>query len=210
VATTQLNVNGDSFGISVVAGAAKYKRSTNLGEGTGTYGDGTLLDWRIHTGVNNENPWSGAAITAGPGTYFDVPKCPEVVGGPQNWLKVYTAADIDVPGFAGADITTGTVPQIGSSAVPLVGNINVSGLTTGQFYVVAGAFSQTVTINLTMTGPGQTPLTASHVIGSPGSQNRLHSVEFSFNNPGGELLQYCVFGEPWRHLGPPTCRRRPS
>lgn len=185
VATTQLNTNGDSFGISVKAGAAKYKRATALGEGTGTYGDGTLLDWRIHTGVSNENPWSGNAVSAGPGTYFDVPKCSEIVGGPQNWLKVYTTADIDVPGFGGADITTGTVPQIGSSAVPLTGNIKVSGLTDGKFYVVAGAFSQTVTINLTMTGPGQTPLTASHVIGSPGNNNRLHSVEFSFSNPGG-------------------------
>lgn len=185
VATTQLNNNGDSFGISVVAGDAKYKRSTGLGEGTGVYGDGTLLDWRIHTGVNNENPFLGAAVSAGPGTYFDIPVCTEIVGAPQNWLKVYTAADIDVAGFAGADITTGTVPQIGSSAVPLTGNIAVSRLTDGQFYVVAGAFSQTVTINLTMTGPGQTPLTASHVIGSPGSNNRLHSVEFSFSNPGG-------------------------
>lgn len=66
VATTQLNTNGDSFGISVKAGAAKYKRATALGEGTGTYGDGTLLDWRIHTGVNNENPFLGNAVSAGP------------------------------------------------------------------------------------------------------------------------------------------------
>ncbi len=185
VVTTQLNTNGDSFGISVKAGAAKYKRATGLGEGTGTYGDGTLLDWRIHTGVNNENPFQGNAVSAGPGTYFDIPKCSEVVGSPQNWLKVYTTADIDVAGFAGANITTGTVPQIGSNAVPLTGNINVSGLTDGKFYVVAGAFSQSVIINLTMSGPGQTPLTATHTIGSPGAQNRLHSVEFSFTNPGG-------------------------
>ncbi len=185
VATTQLNVNGDSFGISVKAGAAKYKKCTALSEATGTYGDGTLLDWRIHTGVNNENPFLGNAVSAGPGTYFDVPKCSEIVGSPQNWLKVYTTADIDVAGFAGANITTGTVPQIGSSTVPLTGNIKVSGLTDGKFYVVAGAFSQTVTINLTMTGPGQTPLTATNTIASPGSQNRLHSVEFSFTNPGG-------------------------
>ena len=201
VVTTQLNTNGDSFGISVKAGAAKYKRATALGEGTGTYGDGTLLDWRIHTGVNNENPFQGNAVSAGPGTYFDIPKCSEVVGSPQNWLKVYTTADIDVAGFAGANITTGTVPQIGSNSVPLTGNINVSGLTDGKFYVVAGAFSQSVIINLTMSGPGQTPRTATHTIGNPGNNNRLHSVEFSFNNPGGNYYNIAYSVNHGSNLG---------
>lgn len=184
VGTTQLNTNGDSFAVSVVAGDSKYKTSTALGETTGTYGDGTLLDWRIETGTNGDNPFAGGTVTNGGGTYFDTPTAAEVVYSPQNWLKVYTTADIDIAGFGAADITSGTVPMIGSSAVPLVGNIDISNLSDGQFYMVAGSFSQSMTLDIKMTGAGQTDLTSQIVVSPGGSNNRLHSVEWAFDNTG--------------------------
>lgn len=184
-ATTQLNNSGDSFAVSVVAGDSKFKTSTALGEVTGAFGDGTLLDWRVETGTNGDNPFAGGTVTDGGSTYFDVPTSTEVVYSPQNWLKVYTSSDIDVAGFGGADITSGTVPMVGSSANPLNGNIDISNLSDGQFYMVAGSYSQNATLTITMTGAGQPDLTDVQVVSPGGNNNRLHAVEWTFDNTGG-------------------------
>lgn len=185
ISTTQLNNNGDAFGISVVAGNAKYKTSTALGETSGMYGDGTLLDWRIETGVNGENPFQGNTVSSGGGTYFDTPTSNEVVYSPQNWLKVYTTSDIDVAGFTGANITTGTIPMLGGTANPLNGNIDISNLSLGQFYMIAGSYSQSAILTVTMTGAGQPNLTSQITVSPGGLNNRLHSVQWNFENPDG-------------------------
>jgi autotransporter-associated beta strand protein len=141
------------------------------------------LDWQIHTAVNNEPPFAGATVTAGPGTYLDIPTCNQQCGGPQDYFDVCTTSDIATDP---ANITTGTTPAVATRTVPLVGNIDISGLTDGKFYVIKGTYAESMRTILTMTGPGKTPLTVQRDTPGWGNNNRMISQEFSFTNPGGE------------------------
>jgi autotransporter-associated beta strand protein len=141
------------------------------------------LDWQIHTAVNNEPPFAGATVTAGPGTYLDIPTCNQQCGGPQDYFDVWTTSDIATDP---ANITTGTTPAVATRTVPLVGNIDISGLTDGKFYVIKGTYAESMRTILTMTGPGKTPLTVQRDTPGWGNNNRMISQEFSFTNPGGE------------------------
>ncbi len=141
-----------------------------------------FLDYRFETGNNGDNPFQGGTVAQGSGTYFDIPTANEVLYSPQNWMQIWETSDIDSDP---ADVTSGTIPMIGSSANPLVGNIDISDLLDGQFYMIGGSFGQNATLRLTMTGPGQPDLTDTQVISPGGNNNRLHTVEWAFTNPDG-------------------------
>ncbi len=160
--TTRMNLNrnsggaSDQFGISVVPGNARYVTSVDdLGGATGLIGDGTLLDWQIFTAVNN-TPFTGTTASAGSGVYMDTATCADTTaGGPQEWFDVWTTSDILTQP---ADIGTGLTPAVGNGPTPLSGNVDISGLTDGKFYIMHGNFGNSARVNMTMTGPGQTPI----------------------------------------------------
>lgn len=199
VATTRMNVNrasaaaADQFGISVVPGNARYVAAANgTLSATGLIGDGTLLDWQIFTAVNN-TPFTGTTISAGSGLYFNTATCADTTaGGPQEWFDVWTTNDISTQP---ANIGTGLTPAVGNGPTPLKGTVNISGIESGKFFVMHGNFGASARVNMTMTGPGQTPIVLpTYTTESPGSQNRMWLMEFSFANPNGNYynIQWTV------------------
>ena len=187
--TNVMNVEGADgangpFRISVKEGNAKWKKSAAAGGASGVIGDGTLLDWQIHTAVNN-TPFTGSTVSAGPGTYLRTATCADTTaGGPQNYFDVWQLNDMDTEP---SDIPNGTTPAVGNGPTPITGNIDISGLAAGQFYVLNGSFSGSARVNLTMTGPGKSPIVMpEYVAPNPGSTNKMYMMEFTFNNPNGE------------------------
>ncbi len=59
---------------------------------------------------------------------------------------------------------------------------DITNMTSGSLYVIAGSYSNTVTINVTMSGPGQPDLNVTTTISGHGNNNRLWSSEFQFTN----------------------------
>ena len=171
------------FRISVVPGDARYVAAADASSATGLIGDGTLLDWQIFTAVNN-TPFTGATVSAGSGLYLDTATCADATaGGPQEWFDVWTSSDIFT---APADIGTGLTPAVGNGPTPLSGNVDISGIESGKFFVMHGNFGQSARVNMTMTGPGQSPIVLpTYLTENPASQNRMWMMEFTFNNPGG-------------------------
>jgi autotransporter-associated beta strand protein len=183
----------DQFRISVVPGNASYVAAADgTLSATGLIGDGTLLDWQIFTAVN-ATPFTGATVSAGSGLYFGTATCADTTaGGPQEWFDVWTTSDILTQP---ADIGTGLTPAVGNGPTPLTGNVKISGIESGKFFVMHGNFGTSARVNMTMTGPGQTPIVLpTYLTESPGSQNRMWLMEFTFANPNGNYynIQWTV------------------
>ncbi len=180
--TTQLTSNGEVFNISVFPGKARYTPSTAVVGGVTTpFGDGTVLDYFVATGTNGV-AYAGNYLAKG-GTYINNPSNGGgIVNTPTSWGQTWVTSD---PDSAPLDYKTGTVPQVGQTTFPLVGTINISTLSSGTLYVIAGSFSQSMVIDVKMTGPGQTQLNAvTQTISPGGNNNRLRVVRYDFDNSG--------------------------
>jgi len=179
---TQLNNNGDVFSISVFPGKARYTTSAALGSVSTAFGNGTVLDYFVATGVNNTN-YTGTYLAKG-GTYINNPSNgTSTCYTPSNYGQTWVTSD---PDSAPYDYKTGTCLVVGQTTYPLIGTINISTLASGTLYVIAGSYSQSMVIDVNMTGPGQTQLNAVQQTISPGgSYNRFNVVRYDFDNSGG-------------------------
>jgi len=201
--STMLTNNATTFNLSVFDGNASYQPNADTGSSTVvTIGDGTLLDWKLLGGSNlngqifNNN---NVGYANGSASYINNPTSARgdgntaINGGqaiiytPSNWGQVWTTTDPGTDFSTTANQTTFTVLNAGANAGeigPITGTVNISNLLSGEFYIFGGGFSGNTDFILSLTGPGQTPINASHNQ-SQGNLNRVHSVLFDFDNADG-------------------------
>jgi hypothetical protein len=163
--------------ISVYAGAAKWAGVTDRDSSathSGTFGDGTVLDYRFvgtdrGAGVMKEHANGGgtyltSAFTVG--TYG-------TSGGGNSGLDVWTTTD---PDAVGSFDTTPDSNSWGNDHVTggdqLRGVIDVSGLTSAQIYFVYGSYKNAATIDL----------------GTAVAGNDLGTLSLPFDGPDSDRL----------------------
>ncbi len=204
-ARTQVSQNNANFDLSVFDGNAKYNDRGLGGAEPGTptsqttLGDGTLLSYNL---VGNEGTGSALTTYASGGTRTPTPTSPaaNTHGNGEDWANVWTTND---PGanldFAGStkNFNFDLTPPDNNTGVPgaantfarsaeVDGTIDITGLVSGSVYIPHGTFVNQWSVNLTMSGPGQTDLLISDAATVNGpSTNQGWISDFLFTNPDG-------------------------
>lgn len=187
-----MNTNEDADNtadISVVDGSAGYEgtggnpNSNTSGEPapvSGTFGDGTVVDYRFFGNVVDEDVSlelvTYASGSAGRISTVFATDAANVSGGNINFLDVWTITD-PVNFTSTADHTTNTMARVADAS----GTIDISGMLSGDIYFLAGGFGGTERFTLTMTGAGQPDI----VVVGQGSwprPNRVHLHDWTFDN----------------------------
>lgn len=180
---TLISTSG-TFNISVTDGAAGYG-----GLASGTFGDGTVEAYALYR---------NAGGNTGAGAVTPIERYAQKSG---SLLSTPTLANTGTTGdtFANANVFTTNDPGVGFSGTPNFatgtgtitggrvsnGTIDISGYTQGTIYLMAGAFSNLLPVNLSMTGTGQTTLTANNgTLNTPGNRN-MYVFAYSFENTDG-------------------------
>lgn len=222
---TLVSTNNANFDISVTPGTASYNDRGVGGSEPGaatfrtTLGDGTVDSFNFVSNVGSDTDLiSYASGGSRVGMPARVGPTASTHGSGEDWANVWTSG---IPGagidFAGGDPEdhqpsgppTAGAPNTFARAVAVDGNIDISGLASGQLYFPVGSFNNGWSLDLTMTGTGQTDLTAQDVLanGVIGNTNQGWIVEFAFTNEG----QYDTISYQWRHNdldGSPGSRAR--
>jgi len=156
--------------LSFFAGSASYSGP----QGSGVFGDGTVLDYRL---IDSSD---GTGYANGGGSRVPALTVPAVTdsGTSSAKLDVWTTTDPD--GFT-------TVPDLDNKATAKNGNvsgdIDISGLVSGTVYVIHGMQGVQATVSATMTGAGQTDVTTDdHVYDPVGSGRLFYVTSFDFTN----------------------------
>ena len=166
--------SGATFNISVTDGKASYG-----GLASGTFGDGTVEAYALFTNANGT--LIGGAVTplnryaSKNGTLISTPTLTNTTttGDTFGNANVFTTNDPGV-GFAGTpNFATGVDPTSSGGRVS-VGTIDISGFSSGTIYLLAGAFDHDLPVNLSMTGTGQTTLTANNGALNTDSNRNMH------------------------------------
>ena len=195
-----LNTNEDpdnKADISIIDGKAGYQgiggniNSNTTGEPapvSGLFGDGTVVDYRFVQGPADKNI-SLELITYASGsagrisTIFATDAAN--IAGNQSMIQVWESSDPGT-GFGGgsqvvpanpADYTSNTMAGLADGG----GTIDITNMTDGQIYFIAGGYGGTERLTLTMSGPGQPDI----IVQGDGSwprPNRVHLHDWSFEN----------------------------
>lgn len=182
--TTLISSSG-TFNISVTDGKASYG-----GLASGTFGDGTVEAYALFTNANGT--LGGGAVTP-LDRYAD--KSTAIISTPTltnttttgdtfGNANVFTTNDPGV-GFAGTPNFAAGVDPTSSGGRVSSGTIDISGFSSGTIYLLAGAFSSTLPVNLSMTGTGQTTLTADNGTLSTAGNRNMYVFAYDFDNTGG-------------------------
>ncbi len=187
-ATVQVSSNNANFDISVFPGAAGYNDRGIGGNEPGTptftnqFGDGTVLDYNFVGNSGNGSPLTSYA--RGGAGLLPVPTAPpaNVSSNGEDWANLWTTTD--PAGFTSTKNhnPTNTVGAANTfaRAADVTGTVDISGLTSGQLYFPHGTFVNSWTLMVTMTGPGQTNLTANANAPNGPSTNRGWITDFTF------------------------------
>ena len=208
ISTTQVSTNNANFDISVFPGNAKYNDRGIGGSEPGaptfqtTLGDGTVLSYNF---VGNSGAGSNLTTYASTGTRTPTPvkvgPTASTHGNGEDWANVWTTSDPGVGlNFSGSTKNHNPTGVAGAAntfarVVAADGTVDISGLSSGQLYFPIGTFNNGWTLTLTMTGAGQTDITAVDSEGGIGNNNRGYISEFNFTNEG----QYDTISYEWRH-----------
>ena len=180
--------NNAKFNISVFDGAAGYDNAgtltTNPPYTTGTFGDGTVVDYNLFHSPNDTivSYASGGASLISNGTSA----AGNINGSGSDWTNLWT--DSDPGGDLTAptnpkDFTNGSVPRTFARTANITGTIDISGLTSGEVYIPHGTYINNWTLTLTMTGPGQPTLAATDTQGRNGSSTNFGWItDFAFTD----------------------------
>lgn len=170
--TVQVSNNHSVFDVSVFPGKAGYDGF----DGSGVFGDGTVVDYRF---FNNEGTTFNGAGYADGGAGIVSPATATnssgLNGGPLDWADVWTTSDPDADP---ADFTTDTVAR----SQGVTGTVDISDLDSGQLYFIHGSYHNPYTLELAMTGPGQPDVLATYTDDPPNTDNMAWITEFSFDN----------------------------
>jgi hypothetical protein len=160
---------GLNFDVSVVDGQAGYIGSLN----SGTFGDGTILDYRFFNSPNATFNTNGYA-NGGDGI-VGVASATNTANNDLNWADVWTTGDINSDP---ADFTSQTLAR----SQGIMGSINIAQLESGSLDFITGTFINSWTIALTMSGTGQSDVVAMFTRGNGPSVNTAFNSTFSFSD----------------------------
>lgn len=156
---------------------------------SGTFGDGTVEAYALY---QNTGGGTGSGDVTPIVRYAE--KNGSTIGTPTLTNTTTTGSTFDIanvfttnsPGvdFAGTpNFATGTGTITGGRVSN--GTIDISGYTLGTIYLLAGAFDNTLPVNLSMTGTGQTTLTADNgTLNTPANRN-MYVFAYTFDNTDG-------------------------
>lgn len=174
--------SGGNFNISLYDGSASYG-----GLASGTFGDGTaeayyLVSNNLVSGVTPLNRYAEKN-----GSLMPTPSNTNATttGSTFTNANVFTTNDPGV-GFSGTpNFAVGALTVSGAYNVD--GTIDISGFSSGTVYLLAGAYQNTIQMDLAMTGSGQTTLNA--INGSLRTTNtattrNMYVFAYSFDNTG--------------------------
>lgn len=181
----QSKVTVSDINISLFPGTAGYS-----GLVSGTFGDGTVLDYRLVN--NNSGSLNGTGYAVGSAGRVGVMTALDsnVNTASINKLNVWESTNPN--GFI--DPSTRDLGAVNTLApASLVnGSVDISGLETGVLYFIHGSFVDVATVSVTMTGSGQPDLNESHTIDPPNPssegdlRNQIWISSFVFDNAGGD------------------------
>jgi len=197
-----LDVGGSEINVSVFDGKAAYD-----GNGaSGQLGDGTLTDYRLF----RDDELNAVETFASKGTRIgDITKSGDYSFNRREYLDFWTTTDPGtvtggIPAFSSTpdyDFSVdGEYTAIGHDG--LTGTVDISGLASGSLYFIYGTYNDGYTLELTMSGPGQTDVSDSvDVNGGGTSQNNTvidgyWISEFTFDNAAGDYdsIAYDISG----------------
>ena len=179
VDTVQLGNNGaTNFDISVYPGKASYD-STDMELGSGTIGDGTVVDYAFYNsiGVTGSAPYTLNTYASGAAGLISDAVATYISGSPLGHAEVWTTTDPDVgaPDY-GSEFYTSV------RASHLTNTVDITEYGSGTVYVLyGGSAGATVTNTLTMSGATLPDLTVYEVRAGIGNDNYFMS-SFDFAN----------------------------
>jgi len=154
VSETQLSKDS-AFKLSVYPAKASYS-----GLATGNFGDGTVEAYRFWRNGGTDGDGVETYANDGSGVLSEITHS---VNPPPNSLDLADVWTSNNPGssFSGGDAANfgGTTLTI-SGAYNVKGTVDVSNFLSGTLYVLAGAWGNTIKVDASMTGTGQTTLSA--------------------------------------------------
>jgi len=181
VSETHISSSGD-FKVSVYNGKAGYS-----GLVSGTFGDGTVEAYALfrNASASNVTPLDRYAHDGTPTFSFPTFSNTTTTGSTFENADVWTSNN---PGtnFSGGDTANfgGSVLTI-SGAYNVSGTIDISNFLSGTVYVLAGTYGNTINVNLSMSGTGQTTLSAINgalrTNSAPASRN-TYVFAYTFDN----------------------------
>jgi hypothetical protein len=182
--------------ISVFAGRAGYQGIGGISSNTagnplpasGLFGDGTVLDYRFFSSPVDKNVSLELFTYAlsGEGRIGAVSATSAAqVAGNQAFLNVWETDDPGAGFGGGSQITTTSSANHVSNTMAGLGDgsgiIDITNMTSGTLYFLAGGYGGTERITMTMSGAGQTDIVT---VGSDNwaRPNRVHLHEWDFDN----------------------------
>lgn len=177
--TTVTVYQGTNFNLSVYPGKAMY--SAFDGNLTGTFGDGTVLDYRFFNGTKDVMT---SYADGGAGIIAPVPSpSADNCNGQNQWASIWTTSDPNADFGAPANYISGTM----ALAQNFTGTIDISGLRSGTVYFIYGTYEDYNVVSLTMSGAGQPDLTAEHWENPPLANGNMGWISsFDFSNDSGD------------------------
>lgn len=170
----------DTINISVFDTAAGWNGAT-----TGTFGDGTVLDYAFYDD-SGAYPTLGS-YTTGAATLIGATtgtNNPSTLGNGSNidWANIWTTNDplgfTSTANFDGNSVPTGVRTSV-------TGSVDVSGLSSGTVYLIYGTFDGTNTLTASLSGSGVPNVQASDT-STVGSNNRAFITSFAFTTDNGD------------------------
>ncbi|MFT5109347.1 MAG: hypothetical protein ACI9UA_004994, partial [Pseudoalteromonas tetraodonis] len=174
----QVSTNNVDFNISVFPGKAGYEGDDETPVTSGTFGDGTILDYRFFSS-------SGAVISSyadGGAGLVGMATSPSgnINGSGESWSDLWTTNDPGT-GFNNPPANFPTSVTTFVRSANITGTVDISGLTSGTLYFPHGTFVNQWNLALTMSGPGQPDVLANDAQTSNGASTNFGWItDFSF------------------------------
>lgn len=187
---------GSTFYVSVYAGEAGFAGTGGYSSATGDFGDGTVTAYRFWQNVGGGTGVNGVQTYAqGGGLVNEITQTksnPPTYGGGAD---VWTTNDPGASYATTPNYEDGSPPIVNttvSGAHNVDGTIDISGLSSGTVYILAGAYSNSFTVAMQMTGSGQPTESDSHNFTTVSDRN-LHVFEFSFSDAADyDQISYAI------------------
>ena len=181
------------FNVSVYPGAASYSGTGANGAVSGTFGDGTVLDYCFYTDVD-----SSLTIYASGASEIIGDAVADAMDGNKDWADVWETSDPGVDFANPADFTSATLPRTGH----VTGTIDIADMESGTVYFIYGSYRADVWVDVTMSGAGPDLTISEH--GKDRANNNefyIASVDFADAAAYDTITYNIVGGSKNRFMG---------
>jgi hypothetical protein len=176
------------FNISVYPRKAAYAGTGSYSGNTGIFGDGTVEAYRFWRSTPPiQNGGTEESYVEFGGLLSDITQS-DVAG-----FAEFDRADVWTLSDPGTDFSGGDPADYGGTNLTISGAYNVSGtldvskLVSGTMYFLCGSYDTAFQVGLTMSGAGQTNITANMTPIDPPTDRNVYVIVYTFTN---ESMQY--------------------